>query len=158
MKVLNIHTRLFDQPRSEIVALVKTLATENDALWPKEQWPAMRFKNGIQVGAKGGHGPIRYTVETYDPNKIIQFRFSKPMGFHGIHKFEVQGIAKQKTEVKHTIAMKTKGKGTFLWFFGIRALHNALIEDAFDKMESHFTQEKKTTPWNFWVRFLRSRA
>ncbi|MEP1488870.1 MAG: hypothetical protein ABJK28_10620 [Algibacter sp.] len=49
----------------------------------------MKFKNGIKIGAQGGHGLIRYTVEKYNPNEIIQFRFSKPNGFHGIHKFEI---------------------------------------------------------------------
>ncbi|WP_186434942.1 hypothetical protein [Gillisia sp. Hel_I_86] len=69
--------------------LLETLATENDKIWPTEKWPAMKFKNGIRTGANGGHGPIRYSVEKYEPNEIIQFRFSKPEGFNGIHKFEI---------------------------------------------------------------------
>lgn len=156
MKVLNVHSRIIDQPKQKVVDLLETLSTEGDAIWPKEKWPKMKFKGGIQAGAKGGHGPIRYSVEKYDPNEIIQFRFSKPEGFHGIHKFEIQEESVKKTAISHTIEMKTTGRGTLLWIFGIRSLHNALIEDAFDKMENHFLKERKSTQWNLWVKMLRS--
>lgn len=155
MKVLNTHKRILNQPKSKIVELLETLSAENDKIWPKDKWPAMKFKGGIKVGAKGGHGPIRYSVEKYDPNKIIQFRFLKPNGFYGVHKFEVKELTKQKTEIKHTIDMSTRLKGTLIWIFGIRALHNALIEDGLDKLENNFLEKKKSTNWNFRVRFLR---
>lgn len=35
------------------------------------------------------------------------------------------------------------------------SLHNALIEDAFDKIENNFTLSKKSTEWNFWVKIFR---
>ena len=155
MKVLNIHKRTVNQSRSEISRLLETLSTEDDKIWPTENWPKMRFKDGIQVGAKGGHGPIRYTVEQYIPSEIIQFRFSKPLGFNGIHTFEIKEVPDNKTEIKHTIDMKTHGKGTLLWAIVICPLHNALIEDAFDKIENHFSTTQKHTKWNFWVRFIR---
>jgi len=155
MKVVNIHKRLLHQPKEKVIEITKTLATENDAIWPKEKWPSMRFKGGIRIGAKGGHGPIRYAVEEYNP-ATIQFRFLKPKGFHGIHKFEIHDVAGNRTEISHTIEMNTSGSGTLLWILGIRSLHNALIEDAFDKLENHFLEHQKSTPWNLWVRFLRS--
>ena len=155
MKVLNIHKRIINQSKSEVSEILKTLATENDKVWPKEKWPEMKFKGGIKVGAKGGHGPIRYLVEKYNPNQIIQFKFSKPTGFNGIHKFEIEELDKNKTEIKHTIDMKAEGKGIFIWTFAIRSLHNALIEDGFDKIENNFCDSKKKTEWNFWTKFLR---
>ena len=142
-------------PKAQVVALVQTLATEEDSIWPKNTWPAMRFKGGIQLGAKGGHGPIRYTVETYDPSECIQFRFTQPKGFHGIHKFQIEPLATQETLVRHTIAMNTSGTGTLAWIFGIRSLHDALLEDAFDQLENALTQSEKRTPWSLWVRLLR---
>lgn len=156
MKVLNVHSRTINQPKRKVVELVETLSTEHDAIWPKEKWPKMKFEGGIRTGAKGGHGPIRYSVEKFDPNTIIQFRFSKPEGFHGIHKFEIWDESQEKTKIAHTIDVKTSGKGTLLWVFGIRSLHNALIEDAFDKLENHYLKEQKSTSWNLWVRILRS--
>ena len=155
MKVLNTHQRILNQPKNKVVAFLETLSTENDKIWPKEKWPPMKFNDGIKVGAKGGHGPIRYSVETYNPNELIQFRFSKPHGFNGFHKFEIHELSKNKTEVKHTIDMNTVGKGTLIWILGVRSLHNALIEDGFDKLENNFLEHKKSTKWNFWVKFLR---
>lgn len=155
MKVLNIHKRTINQPKDKVAELLKTLSTENDRIWPKEKWPEMKFKEGIKIGAKGGHGPIRYSVEKYNPNELIQFRFSKPNGFNGIHKFEITELSDQKTEIKHTIDMNTEGKGTLIWFFAICSLHNALIEDGFDKLENNFFDNRKSTKWNIWVKFLR---
>jgi len=155
LKVLNIHKRTINQPKDKVTELLKTLSTENDRIWPKEKWPEMKFKEGIQIGAKGGHGPIRYTTEKYNPNEIIQFRFSKPNGFNGIHKFEIKELDKEKTEIKHTIDMNTEGKGTLIWTFAICSLHNALIEDGFDKLKNNFSDNRKSTEWNIWVKFLR---
>jgi len=155
LKVLNIHKRTLNQPKSRIVELLKTLSTDNDKIWPKENWPAIKFKGGIKVVVKGGHGPIRYAVEKYNPNELIQFKFSKPTGFNGIHKFELEELDKNKTEIKHTIDMNAKGKGIFIWAFAIRSLHNALIEDGFDKIENNLSDSKKKTEWNFWTKLLR---
>ncbi len=41
------------------------------------------------------------------------------------------------------------------WPLVIRWLHDALIEDAFDKTENHFLSQKKVTSWSAWVKFLR---
>ena len=115
----------------------------------------MKFKDGIKIGAKGGHGPIKYTVENYDPSELIQFRFLKPIGFKGIHKLELKELSNQKTQIKHTIDMQTSGKATVHWIFIIRALHNALIEDAFDKLENDLSNSHKKTEYNLWVKILR---
>jgi hypothetical protein len=155
LKVLNIHKRILNQPKSKVSELIKALSSENDKIWPKGKWPAMKFEGGIQVGAKGGHGPIRYTVEKYNPNEIIQFRFSRPKGLNGIHKFEIRELGDNQTEIKHTIDMNTEGKGTWLWLLAIRSLHDALIEDGFDKLENNFPGEVKSTEWSGWVKFLR---
>ncbi|TPN86296.1 hypothetical protein [Aquimarina algicola] len=155
MKVINIHKRVLNQPRSRITELLETLATDDDKIWPKEKWPTMKFQDGIKIGSKGGHGPIKYCIERYNPSEIIEFRFLKPHGFNGIHKFELTELTKEKTEIKHTIDMHTRGKGTLLWILGIKSLHNALIEDGFDKLENNFIEHQKSTKWNFWVRFLR---
>lgn len=155
MKVLNIHTRILNEPKSKVEALLATLSTENDRVWPNAKWPAMKFKSGMAIGAKGGHGPIRYTVEEYDPKNIVQFQFSRPVGFNGIHKFEIKALSNTQTEIKHTIDMETVGQGTLAWIFAIRSLHDALVEDAFDKLENHFIPHSKSTEWSWWVKLLR---
>ena len=104
---------------------------------------------------RGGHGPIRYSVEKYNPNSVVQFRFSRPLGFNGIHKFEIKEISNKLTEVTHIIDMETDLRGAFIWLFVVKSLHNALVKDALDKLENHFSGDKKSTGWNLWVRVLR---
>lgn len=102
----------------------------------------MKFRDRIEVGAKGGHGPIRYSVEKYNPNEIFQFRFSKSDGFNGIHKFEIYGLVVNQTEIIHTIEIQTVGKGTLIWLKAICSLHNGCIEDALYKVENRFSTSK----------------
>lgn len=155
MKVLDIHKRTISLPKEDLIGLLKTLSTPNDRIWPYEKWPAMKFKGGIKVHAEGGHGPVRYSVVKYNPEKIIEFRFSQPSGFHGIHKFELNELTSDKTEIIHTIDMNTSIKGSLIWLFVIRHTHHALMEDGFDKLENSFSKDQKRTEWNLWVRILR---
>jgi hypothetical protein len=155
LKVINIHQREIQQPKKIIGQLISTLSSKEDNVWPTEKWPAMRFKDGLEEGSKGGHGPIRYVVKEYVIGEKIDFFFLKPTGFNGTHTFEISEINENTTLVKHIIKMEVSGKGLFLWLIAIRSLHDALLEDAFDKIENHYSKEKKKTNWSFWVRFLR---
>jgi hypothetical protein len=155
MKVTNVHTRIIAQPIAYIGKILSTLATKEDLIWPHEHWPKMKFKNGLLLGEYGGHGPIRYVVTKYLPEACIEFAFVKPKGFNGIHKLELTELDKNRTELKHTISINTSGAGTFLWLIAIRSLHDALIEDALDKVENHFSNSSKKVRWSLWVRMLR---
>ncbi len=155
MKVVNIHKRCILQPKEKIYEILDSLSTRNDQLWPKEKWPPMVFKNGLLEGAIGGHGPIKYSIQKYIPGNLIEFKFLKPDGFIGIHKFEIIGIADDQTEIMHTINMELSGKGILSWYIAIKWLHDALLEDCLDKVENHFQENKKKTDMNLWVVFLR---
>jgi len=155
MKVLNIHSRVINADIDTVTRAISTLATKDDKVWPKETWPKMKLSKGLEVGSQGGHGPIGYRITEYVPGNLIVFQFQKPKGFHGFHKFEITEISPSSTKVKHTIDMQSKGLGTFQWIFGVRALHDALIEDAFDKMENLLAGENLSTDWSLWVMVLR---
>jgi hypothetical protein len=155
MRVVNIHKRVLNQPKLEVCKLFKTLATTDDLVWPYENWPAMRFKDGFKVGSKGGHGRVRYTIIEFREGEFIKFQFSKPEGFIGTHELKINAIDENRTEISHEIRTNTTLKATFLWIFVIRWLHDALIEDAFDKVENYFSENKKETTYNFWVKILR---
>lgn len=155
MKVINIHKRIINQPKSELNAIISTLATKEDKVWPTKNWPRMKLDQGLTKGSKGGHGPIGYFVEEYIPNELIQFKFTNPKNFVGIHKFEIKSLSLNKTEITHTIDMNAKGTGPLTWLIGVRWLHDALIEDALDQIENHFLNQKKQSNWNFWVKTLR---
>jgi hypothetical protein len=156
MKVVNIHSRIINQPKAQVAKLLQTLAGRNDMIWPQKHWPAMRFKEGLCIGAHGGHGPIRYAIEDYQPDHLIRFKFTQPSGFDGTHTLLLNTINEQQTEIKHEINMYTTGISTFSWLFAIRWLHDALLEDAFDKVENYFSGQNKRTPWNWWVKVLRT--
>lgn len=155
MKVTNIHKRIIHKPKESISKILDSLSSSNDRLWPKEKWPPMVFRNGLVEGATGGHRPIRYSISKYVPGSSIEFDFLKPDGFKGIHKFEITEIEKDKTELRHTISMTVSGKGIFTWYFAMKWLHDALLEDCMDKAENNFLIEKIHSDWNLWVLFLR---
>ena len=155
MKVINIHKRKLKQPIEKVSQLFKTLATSNDLIWPYERWPAIKFKEGVKFGSRGGHGIIRYTIIDFKAGEKIKFQFSKPEGFNGTHELKIVSINDNVTEIYHEIRMKTSINATILWVFSIRWLHDALIEDAFDKVENHFLTEKIETKHNIWVKLLR---
>ena len=155
MNVINIHKRVINQPKENVSKLLETLSTMDDKIWPNEKWPTIRFKNGLKIGSKGGHGIIGYTIVDYIEGEHIKFQFTKPEGFYGTHEFNVIEHNSIQVEINHIIKMNTSGKAIFSWSFVIRWLHDALIENAFDNIENSFSTTKVETKWNFWVKFLR---
>ncbi len=155
MKVTNIHKRIINQSKDQISQILDSLSSKDDKLWPKKQWPPMIFKKGLSEGAIGGHGPIKYSILKYIPGNNIEFKFMKPDGFNGIHKFEITEINSNQTELQHTIEMSLSVKGIVTWYLAIKWLHDALLEDCLDKVENYFLQEPKSTNWNLWVCILR---
>lgn len=154
MQVLNVHRRVLPVRTEAMVPLFATLASKEDMMLATDLWPRMRLNQGLQVGSKGGHGPIRYTVAAYDPLQSIRFQFDMP-GFDGFHEFKFVEMGEGQVELSHVIDMKTSGLVTLKWLAGIRWLHDAFIEDAFDKVEGRFTGIRKKPTWNWWVKLLR---
>ncbi len=116
----------------------------------------MRFDRPLQVGADGGHGSVRYVVESYEPGRKIWFRFKAPPGFNGGHGYDVISTAGDKVVLRHTIQMRISGRALLTWPLVIRPLHNALLEDSLDLAE-HYCQpdSQLSRRWSWWVRFLR---
>lgn len=156
MKILNIHQRTIEAPIDKVVELFTTLATKDDMIWPRENWPRMKLDKGLTIGSNGGHGPIGYKVSEYEPGKRIRFQFSEPKGFIGFHEFQMRSMGPKSTEVKHTIDIQTTLGGTVQWFSFVKWLHDALIEDAYDKVENNLLDKNLQPQWNLWVRILRS--
>ena len=155
MEVINIHRRIINQPKETITPLLGTLASDKDQMLAIDKWPAMFLDRGLKVGSKGGHGTIRYTVIKYIPGECICFRFTRPKGFNGIHEFKISELTADQSEIKHEIHMKISGWAMVTWPLAIRWLHDAYIEDAFDRVENHFSSENKVSNWSYWVQFLR---
>jgi hypothetical protein len=154
--VLNIHTRDLHTSRDAVGALLDSLASNQDLLWPLDRWPAMRFDRPLQIGAVGGHGPIRYRVEWYEPGRAVLFRLTGPRGFHGTHSFEIKDGAPGMVRLEHRLCMRLSGVARLSWPLMFRWLHDALIEDALDRAEAAVTSRPlQERCWSLWVRFLR---
>lgn len=154
--VFNKHTREMHTSLAEAGKLLDGLASEHDHLWPRDAWPAMHFDRPLSVGAVGGHGPIRYIVESYEPGRSISFRFTAPDGVEGTHGFDVQEITPGVVRLRHVLSIQTKRMARLSWPLMIRWLHDALLEDALDRAEAYLTSQlPHQRLWPFWVRFLR---
>ncbi|MBT8397363.1 MAG: SRPBCC family protein [Gemmatimonadetes bacterium] len=138
MRVSNHHSRSFGEPPELVGACLDSLSGQADSLWPYERWPRMGFDRPLAVGAKGGHGPIRYFVEEYEPGRKITFRFTKPDGFQGTHGFHVTPTD-SGCELRHVIEMRVSGPALLTWPVVFRPLHDALLEDALDKVEANLS-------------------
>jgi hypothetical protein len=155
MDVLNIHERSLSVAPREAGALLDSLASRDDALWPKSAWPPMRLDGPLGVGTRGGHGPVRYTVETYEAARLVVFRFTAPRGFDGTHCFEVVPASAGGCVLRHTIAMKARGPALVTWPLVFRPLHDALLEDCLSLAQVRLRETPVATPWSPWTRLLR---
>lgn len=154
--VRNVHERLIRAPLSFVGGLVDGLASPSDALWPRDRWPAMRFDGPLSVGARGGHGPVRYFVEEYEPGRRIRFRFDAPRGFLGTHEFDVEEVAPGEVRLRHTLSMSVAGWARLTWPLFFRPMHDALVEDALDRAEAHAAAIPwKARAWSLYVKLLR---
>ena len=155
MKVQNVHERVFPVSSNAVGALVDSLASRNDRLWPRELWPPMKLDKQLEVGASGGHGPIRYSVAQYLPGRSVIFRFTAPSGFIGTHRYEVISLGKEETLLRHVLEMRTSGLALLSWPLVFRPLHDALIEDSFDRAQVNLGLKEKQSSWSLTVRILR---
>lgn len=156
MRVLNVHERVLDAPSPEVGALLDRLASREDAIWPHERWPPMRFDRPLGAGAAGGHGPVRYTVEAYEPGRSIRFRFTAPRGFNGTHRYEIEPLPAGSTRLRHVLEMRTEGPALLTWPLIFRPMHDALIEDSLDKAGRSLGREPSPPArWSARVRLLR---
>jgi hypothetical protein len=155
--IWNTHERVLDAPRDAVGALVDTLSSRDDQLWPRGRWPAMRLDRGLAVGSDGGHGPVRYAVARYEPRRRVAFAFTPAFPIAGEHRCEVlPGPSSDTTLLRHVLEGKPHGWLRLGWPLCFRWLHDALIEDAFDRAEA----ELADVPWQprrlpFYVRVLR---
>jgi len=155
MRVHNLHERSLPAPPERVGALLDTLASADDRLWPRDRWPALRFDRPLGPGATGGHGPIRYRVVGYEPGRSLHFRFTWPAGFDGGHRFEVEPGPEGHTRLRHVMEMETRGAARLSWPLLFRPLHDALLEDALDLAERGVGAEPAPRRWSLRVRLLR---
>jgi hypothetical protein len=161
--IRNVHERRVRLTAAEAGALLDSLASDGDRLWPADRWPAMRFARpldagappfSLRVGALGGHGPISYQVVEYVPGRRVTFAFHPPRWFDGTHTLEVEPAGVGEVVLRHTLAGRARGGGRLVWPLALRWLHDALIEDLLDNAARAAGMPPAST-WSPWVRALR---
>lgn len=156
IRVHNMHERRFHVSQDRVGSLIDGLGSATDRLWPRPQWPAMRFDRPLQVGALGGHGPIRYQVEIYVPGSRVRFRLRSPRGFDGVHEFEVLPAEGTGTTLRHVLDMNARGAAVLTWPCVFSPLHDALVEDCLDTAARELGEVIPSREWSLRVRMLRA--
>lgn len=133
--IRNVHERHLHAEDKTVGTLIDSLSGQDDRLWPRNSWPAMRLDGPLRVGAAGGHGPVRYFVTHYEPGRYLTFRFTAPAGFIGSHSFTVIPRTESSTVLRHELVMSTSGTARITWPVFYRPLHDALVEDCLDLAE-----------------------
>lgn len=154
----NVHERFLPAAGIDAVgALLDTLGSSHDAVWPRDDWPPMVLDRSLGVGASGGHADIRYTVECYEPSRRVVFRFDPACGLRGTHAFEV-GHRSDGVLLRHDLTARALGMNRLLYPLVIRPIHDAMVEDAFDRVHERLVPGTPRTHWSPYVRLLRRLA
>ncbi len=152
----NVHERELPVPVAVAGALLDRLASREDLVWPAPAWPPLILDAPLSVGARGGHGPIRYAVESYQPGHSVRFRFAPVMGVRGYHEFSVRPLDDQRCVLRNVLEGRARGGARLSWPLAFRWLHDALIEDLLDRSEQVTGGlVERPARWPRWVRLLR---
>jgi hypothetical protein len=157
MNVHNVHERALPASATVVGELVDSLSSPDDGLWPRGRWPRLELDAPLGVGARGGHWLVRYHVAAFEPGQRVVFEFDPPSRIDGRHRFEVESVETELTILRHVLEGDVHGSMIWTWLFVIRALHDALVEDALDRAEFAVTGTlTRPARWSPWVRLLRS--
>jgi hypothetical protein len=122
MQLVNVHQRLLRASPERVSELLASLGSPGDRLWPRKGWPRMRLDGPVAVGAAGGHGPIRYRVEAWEPGRLVRFRFTGMRGVDGWHAFEILDATPQHCVLEHRMEARLTGMTRLQWACVIRPL------------------------------------
>ncbi|MCX0276574.1 SRPBCC family protein [Brevibacterium sp. CS2] len=152
MRVRNRQSRDLDRPAAEVAALLSTLGTRDDGLWPVHLWFPMRLDGPPLVGAAGGHGPVRYHCTERSPDAVT-FAFDSILGsrhWRGFHRFVVVPSARGSRLV-HDLELRIGPWRRLQWAVLVGPLHDAVLEDLLDRAAGVTGPPR----WSPWVRLLR---
>ncbi|MEV0120223.1 DUF2867 domain-containing protein [Streptomyces sp. NPDC050703] len=129
----NEHERVVDAPAAVVGALLDRLSGPDDPLFPTPVWPAMVLDGPLAVGARGGHGPVRYEVDAYEPGRRVRFAFTAPD--EGFHEVSVEPAGPHRCRVRHVLRTRLRGKDRLLWPTVVRPVHEAMVGETLDNIE-----------------------
>lgn len=161
MKVSNVHERVVPCSRQEAHEIVGTFGTLTDRMYPFDRWPNMYLEGApgpTAVGSVFNRGAARLVITQFENGERIRYswRFLKPAGFDGSHTGTVEDLGDGRMMFRSVIDMRTRSTtATLLWLFVMRPLHDAVVQDSFDKLERELGRTPPPRAWSLWVRMLR---
>lgn len=148
--IRNVHSRLTAGPPEAAAALLQGIAEPGNPLWPTDRWPPLVLDRGLATGSAGGHGPIRYRVETSAPGTIT-FGFDAD-DLVGRHTFTLAGEG-SGVRWTHELIIEAPDLLTRLV---VVPLHDQLLEDLLDGAEAAMAGTPvRRTPFRMGVRARR---
>jgi hypothetical protein len=152
--ISNLQQRVIDAPIDVVGRLVEGVL-DPGGIWPAPAWPALRLDRGLEIGSRGGHGPIRYSVAGHDPGRWIRFDFDPSIGMVGYHELTVRAVP-GGTELTHLLVGAPHGRMRIMWPLAVRWVHVAVLTDLLDNAERAATGRVRTpSHWSLGVRLLR---
>ena len=154
--VRSVHSRDLPAGADRVGELLESLAGERDQLWPVERWPGtpIELDRGLEVGSRGGHGLIHYSVEDHEPGRSAVFRFEPGSGLEGTHRLDVEPLSEELTRLVHTLDAGVTGTLAPLTP-ALVAMHDTLVEDLLDRAELATSgQIAEQAPMPRWMRAL----
>lgn len=161
-RIRNVHERRIAASPELIWRLLLAMSGPEDQLWPSGV-PPLRFDGPMAVGARGGHGPIRYELTSLDPRAgLLSFRFREPTGLVGHHSFHVTPVELSDTTgtvLRHELVASPEGWMRLQWPLLVRWIHDAVIEEVFDRAEvATGSTPASSYQRSRWVRILLARG
>lgn len=157
MRIYNVHERGLGVSMDAAAGLIDGLSSPADRLWPGDRWPPMILDGPLSEGARGGHGPVRYTVREYRPGEKAAFEFENRgfgRGMAGGHYFDLRS-ENGDAVLRHVVEAECGLMPWLRWTLLIRPLHDALLEDALDNAVTAVGRPPETPArWSLYVRFL----
>jgi hypothetical protein len=143
MRIHNVHSRDLEAQPDRLAPLLDGLGRPGDRLWPTDTWPTipMELDRSLAVGARGGHGKIRYRVEAHEPGRSVVFRFPRKSGFDGFHRLDIEALGPCRSRMTHTLDCRVAPRSLPLVPI-ILTYHNAVVEDLLDRAEEAVTGER----------------
>jgi hypothetical protein len=155
--MINMQRRVIAAPVTVLGRLHDRLAGPDDPLWPATDGEQIRLDRPLGVGARGGHGPFRYTVVAYEPGLRVRWEFAAGSPLDGYHELWVRSVGHDRAEMVHILVARARGAMLLLWPLATRWLHQALIADLLDNAERAATGTvRRPARHSWWVRLLRS--
>lgn len=163
--IRNVYQRYIAAYPAEVGALLDSVGTPEDRLWPAPPRDAMVLRHpdgpSLRVGARGGHGPIRYRVEAHDPGRRVLFRLAGGAGLDGWHALTVEPAAGGSL-LRHELQVRPRGLARLVVPV-VLSMHDCYVEDAFDRAERELgvgpvREHRHSLPVRVFERRLRRRV